>query len=180
MTDILVPASLLRDPARFGGTVAGDMRRGHPVVRDGRLVALDAPTGSATRIVLPQLVEAHCHLDQCHTQPRLGPTGGDLPPALPLPPADKVHWTEAALPARATPGLRQPRPPRRPPPAPLLPPPTTRRIPPCPAINRLYVSAIGLVFRVFGHNFGLLSALPPIHAMCGINDMKTQKYPFIP
>ena len=109
MTDILVPASLLRDPARFGGTVAGDMRRGHPVVRDGRLVALDAPTGSTTRIVLPQLVEAHCHLDKCHTQHRLGPTGGDLPHAIAMQRADKVHWTEADLRARATRGLSEAR-----------------------------------------------------------------------
>ena len=107
MTDVLVPVSLLRDPPRFGGAMSGDMRCGQPVVRSGRLVALDTPAGTTPRIVLPRLVEAHCHLDKCHTQHRLGPTGGDLPHAIAMQHADKAHWTEADLRARATRGLSE-------------------------------------------------------------------------
>ena len=70
-------------------------------------MALDTPAGTTPRIVLPRLVEAHCHLDKCHTQHRLGPTGGDLPHAIAMQHADKAHWTEADLRARATRGLSE-------------------------------------------------------------------------
>ena len=33
MTDMLVPTALVSDPARFGGTTAGDCLRGAPVIR---------------------------------------------------------------------------------------------------------------------------------------------------
>lgn len=81
--DVLVPRSLLRDPDRFGGAAAGDCHCGRPVWRKNRLVAL-APGGTErpTRLLLPHLVEAHCHLDKCHTLPLLGAVGGNLASAI--------------------------------------------------------------------------------------------------
>ncbi|WP_299693942.1 amidohydrolase family protein [uncultured Tateyamaria sp.] len=107
MIDIQVPNSVLRDPKRFGGITQGDMRRGRPVLRDGRIVALTPPQGGAAHVVLPKLVEAHCHLDKCHTQHRLSPTGGDLPHAIAQQRADKANWTESDLRTRAARGLAE-------------------------------------------------------------------------
>ncbi|WP_299750229.1 amidohydrolase family protein [uncultured Tateyamaria sp.] len=107
MTDILVPRSMIADPHRFGGMAHGDCMHGAPVVKDGRLMALDAPTGTATRMVLPKLVEPHCHLDKCHTISRLGQVGGDLHHALASQRADKVHWDEDDIRARATKGVKE-------------------------------------------------------------------------
>lgn len=57
------------------------------------------------RIVLPALVEAHCHLDKCHTIDRLRDVGGDLAHAIATQRADRMQWTEDDLRARAARGL---------------------------------------------------------------------------
>ena len=107
MTDILVPDSVLSEPDRFGGDVRQGIRHGQPIVRDGRIVALNPPKGGPARLVLPKLVEAHCHLDKCHTQYRLGPVGGDLPHAIAMQRDDKANWTEDDLRTRAARGLKE-------------------------------------------------------------------------
>ncbi|MEL7261163.1 MAG: amidohydrolase family protein [Pseudomonadota bacterium] len=107
--DVQVPNCLLRNPEQFGGTVEGDMRRGQPITRNGHLVGLGPPGGQTSFVLLPKLVEAHCHLDKCHTQHRLGPVGGDLPHAIATQQADKANWTEADLHRRATQGLAEAR-----------------------------------------------------------------------
>lgn len=104
---ILVPKALVADPARFGGTSQGDCLRGRAVIQDGRLVALAPEDGQATRMIIPRLTEAHCHLDKCHTVARLGYVGGDLAHAIAQQRADKVHWTADDLRTRAMHGLGQ-------------------------------------------------------------------------
>ncbi|GGX44027.1 amidohydrolase [Tateyamaria omphalii] len=107
MTDVLVPKSMISDPHRFGGVDHGDCVHGTPIVKDGQLIALDAPTQTATKMVLPRLVEPHCHLDKCHTVQRLKNVGGDLHHALASQRADKVHWDEDDIRARASKGLKE-------------------------------------------------------------------------
>ena len=107
MTDVLVPTALVADPARFGGTRTGDCLRGAPVIRNDRLVALTGSGGNATRMVVPHLVEPHCHLDKCHTIARLGQVGGDLRHAIARQTEDKAHWTRDDLRTRAQQGLAE-------------------------------------------------------------------------
>jgi cytosine deaminase len=106
--DVIVPDIFLKDPAGFGGTASPEGRRGDLVIREGRVTGLQpAEAGPAPRLVLPWPVEAHCHLDKCHTGPRLGPVGGDLGDAIQAQMADKALWTEEDLRARASRGLRE-------------------------------------------------------------------------
>ncbi|MEL6617925.1 MAG: amidohydrolase family protein [Pseudomonadota bacterium] len=107
MIDLLAPLSLIRDPARFGGVTAGDCLHGTPIIRDGRLVGLTSPTGGTPTMILPQLVEAHCHLDKCHSVHRLGPVGGTLSEAIVTQRADKANWTAQDLRTRTARGLTE-------------------------------------------------------------------------
>lgn len=107
MSDILVPKALLRAPESFGGVPVGDCLRGTPVVHNGRLIALGPSSRTLRGVVLPPLAEAHCHLDKCHTAPRLGAVGGDLAQAIAAQMADKVNWTEDDLRIRAHRGLAE-------------------------------------------------------------------------
>jgi len=107
--NLLVPRSLVADAASFGGQIADDCLVGTPVLRDGRFQALGPPTGAPTRMVLPRLVEPHCHLDKCHTIHRLGQVGGDLRHAIARQYDDKTQWTEDDLRARAEKGLAEAR-----------------------------------------------------------------------
>ena len=107
MSDVLVPRAVVAVPHRFGGVDHGDCLRGTPVVRNGRLSGLDTPQGGPAHIVLPKLVEPHCHLDKCHTIHRLGQVGGDLRQAITRQYADKAHWDEEDLRTRATRGLTE-------------------------------------------------------------------------
>lgn len=109
-----VPASLVRDAARFGGRVEADCLVGDLVIGKGKVIGLvqsDAtPMGTRTidfagRIVLPKLTEAHCHLDKCHTVARLGPVGGDLRAAGQVQQDDKANYTEDDIRARAARGI---------------------------------------------------------------------------
>lgn len=56
-------------------------------------------------MVIPALVEAHCHLDKCHTLHRLGDVGGDLRAAIDRQRRDKANWTADDLHRRAARGL---------------------------------------------------------------------------
>ncbi|QUJ75813.1 amidohydrolase family protein [Sulfitobacter albidus] len=105
---IAVPRSLLRAPDSFGGTRDGDCQRGAPVLRGGRIAGLTAADGPAP-LVIPRLTDPHCHLDKCHTLPRMGPVAGDLATAIEAQLADKQHWTEHDIRTRATQGLTEAR-----------------------------------------------------------------------
>ena len=109
LVDILVPRALVSDATRFGGVPQDDCLLGAAVVVDGTLICLTAPNGGAARMVVPHLVEAHCHLDKSHTIGRLGPVGGDLKHAISRQHADKIHWDENDLRARATRGINEAR-----------------------------------------------------------------------
>lgn len=102
-----MPAALVADPDRFGGVPFGDGLRGAPVVRDGRLAGLDGLGGGPVHMLLPRLVEPHCHLDKCHTIARLGQVGGDLAHAIARQAADKANWTEDDLRSRAHQGIAE-------------------------------------------------------------------------
>ncbi|KIC52054.1 amidohydrolase family protein [Tateyamaria sp. ANG-S1] len=104
---ILVPLSLISDPTAFGGVTRGDCLHGAPVINNGKLSGLAPPTGAPERMVLPRLVEPHCHLDKCHTINRLGQVGGDLHHAIARQHEDKIHWDEDDLRHRATKGLTE-------------------------------------------------------------------------
>ncbi|MEO0401350.1 MAG: amidohydrolase family protein [Pseudomonadota bacterium] len=109
MSDVLVPRVLVSDPARFGGVVTGDCLRGAPVIENGALARLAPPKGQNARIVIPTLVEPHCHLDKCHTIHRIGQVGGDLAHAIKRQWDDKVNWTQADLRTRTQRGLDEAR-----------------------------------------------------------------------
>ncbi|MEL7091303.1 MAG: amidohydrolase family protein [Pseudomonadota bacterium] len=109
MSDVLVPRAVLRDPARFGGVAVGEMLRGVPIIEKDRIAGLAPPRGGDARIVIPRLVEAHCHLDKCHSAHRLGVIGGDLTTAIDRQRADKENWTREDLTTRATRGLAEAR-----------------------------------------------------------------------
>ena len=108
--DVLIPRALLRDPGRFGGAEQRDCLRGRPVWRDDRLVALAPPQreGPAT-MLLPRLVEAHCHLDKCHTLSRVGSVGGDLAAAIAAQAEVTAARDDADLQACALRGLEEAR-----------------------------------------------------------------------
>ncbi|WP_299146988.1 amidohydrolase family protein [uncultured Tateyamaria sp.] len=107
MSDILVPTALVQHPTRFGGAMTGDCLRGIPVIDKGRLVGLRDPAGTAPQMIIPALVEPHCHLDKCHTIHRLGQVGGDLTHAIQCQWNDKINWTEDDIRTRATKGLAE-------------------------------------------------------------------------
>jgi cytosine deaminase len=108
LLNITVPRVLLRDPDRFGGTRKGDFQHGRPVVKDGRLVGLQATdTHAAAQIVIPALTDPHCHLDKCHTIVRLGPVAGDLHTAIAAQVRDKENWTPEDIHTRASRGLSE-------------------------------------------------------------------------
>ncbi|MEX0369999.1 MAG: amidohydrolase family protein, partial [Tateyamaria sp.] len=107
MADVLVPTSLVGAPHQFGGVADGDCLRGTPVIDQGRLTGLTEPKGGTAKMVLPRLVEPHCHLDKCHTIQRLGQVGGDLRHAIARQYADKVNWDEDDLRSRASRGLAE-------------------------------------------------------------------------
>lgn len=104
LQNVAVPAELLGAPCAAtrieGGLVHGDL-----VIRDGRVADLCPGDGPTARLVLPALVEPHCHLDKCHTITRMDGIGGDLADAIAAQARDKVHWTAADLTARASRGL---------------------------------------------------------------------------
>ncbi|MCR9126867.1 MAG: amidohydrolase family protein [Rhodobacteraceae bacterium] len=107
--DVLVPACFVPTGEDFGRGAAGG-HHGDMVLRNGRVAGLRPraqPAGPDTRLVLPALTEAHCHLDKCHTVHRLPAVGGDLAAAIAAQGADKVRWSAEDLADRAARGLRE-------------------------------------------------------------------------
>jgi cytosine deaminase len=104
-----VPMALLSEPDRFGGTQSGDLRCGTLLIHEGRVERLEADPGlqRPSRIVLPGLVEAHVHLDKCHSIERCTDVGGDLDAAIAAQLRDKALWTAEDLRRRASRGLSE-------------------------------------------------------------------------
>ena len=104
LRDILVPEVLFGaapgDLPREDGCLRGDL-----VIRDGRVAGMAPGERGVPRIVLPALVEAHCHLDKCHTIHRMQGIGGNLREAIAAQVEDKARWTEADLRARIGRGM---------------------------------------------------------------------------
>lgn len=108
LRDILVPRDLLHAPGAFGGSHDGDCLRGDLHVGAGqRLRLAAAPRTKSPRLLVPALVEAHCHLDKCHSIGRLGPVGGDLEQAIRIQAEDKLRWTRSDLRHRMAQGLSE-------------------------------------------------------------------------
>ncbi len=59
------------------------------------------------QVMLPLLVEPHCHLDKCYTAHRLGAIGGNLNHAIEIQSQDKQNWTEDDIYLRARRGLEE-------------------------------------------------------------------------
>lgn len=106
LRDVRVPRQLVGDTAAFKGVPDGVFLRGDLVLTGERVAGMDPGRPTAQpRMVFPMLVEAHCHLDKCHTIDRLGGVGGDLPAAIEAQARDKVNWTVDDIKARARRGL---------------------------------------------------------------------------
>ena len=104
LRDILVPEVLFGaapgDLPREDGCLRGDL-----MIRDGRVAGMAPGERGVPRIVLPALVEAHCHLDKCHTIHRMQGIGGNLREAIEAQVEDKALWTEDDLRARIGRGM---------------------------------------------------------------------------
>jgi len=105
---------LVEKPAEFAGRIEHDCVRGDLLIEEGRVRRLLAPGevvdghsgfDLAGRVVVPRLVEPHCHLDKCHTVARLGSVGGDLHRAIEGQRRDRACWTRDDLRERAGRGL---------------------------------------------------------------------------
>jgi cytosine deaminase len=113
LRDLRIPRALVAVPDRFGGRLEGEFLRGDLAIRAGRATALlpaaEAPPadGLGGRIVLPRLIEAHCHLDKAFTAARLDLGGCDLPAAIAAQAADKIRWTAEDIRDRAARGLAE-------------------------------------------------------------------------
>lgn len=108
LRDILVPVSLLQNPQRFGGTRDGDCLRGDLIVGTCGVSGLrNASPSASPRILMPTLIEAHCHLDKCHSISRLDAVGGDLAAAIRAQMKDKENWSTDDLRDRMTRGLNE-------------------------------------------------------------------------
>ena len=114
LRDARVPRALVEKPADFGGRIERDCLRGDLLIEGGCVRRLLAPgvvvddhaeSDLGGRVLLPRLVEPHCHLDKCHTVSRLGPVGGDLHRAMEDQRSDRARWTRDDLRERAGRGL---------------------------------------------------------------------------
>lgn len=112
--NIVVPRSLLANPNRFGGRTEGDVQRGDLLILGDQVIGLTQTppaearvVNGAGRILMPQLVEPHLHLDKAFTLPRLPDVGGDLLAAITAQEADKTCWTDEDLRARANTALAE-------------------------------------------------------------------------
>jgi len=102
---VKVPLLFVETPERFGGRLDGGFVTGVPIWKDGKLAALRTTDAPASHMLLPKLVETHCHLDKCYTAHRLADIGGDLRAAILAQRSDKVCWTAEDLRTRAARGL---------------------------------------------------------------------------
>lgn len=109
ISNVTVPLSVIRHPARFGGREEGAFLRGDLVIESGRAThLLPTPVESPPpRLVLPKFTECHVHLDKCHTVDRIPDVGGDLMAAISAQARDRSHWTDDDLRRRATRGLNE-------------------------------------------------------------------------
>ena len=116
LRDARVPRALVEAPAEYGGRIERDCLRGDLLIEDGCVRRLLAPgvvlDGHAEsdlggRVLVPRLVEPHCHLDKCHTVSRLGSVGGDLQRAMEDQRSDRARWMRDDLRERSGRGLEE-------------------------------------------------------------------------
>lgn len=96
--DVWIPAPFVGGTADFSGAL---------VIRDGKVADMQPGPAVKSRLVLPALVEAHCHLDKCHTVDRLADVGGDLAFAIAEQFSDKDRWTPRDVRDRSQRGLQE-------------------------------------------------------------------------
>ena len=109
-----LPAALAAADSGIAGRRNGDLLTGDLLFENGRLLTFLSPSETPCptktydltgRILLPKLVEPHCHLDKCYSLPRLGAVGGDLHAAMAAQRADRARQTAEDLRTRAGRGL---------------------------------------------------------------------------
>ncbi|MCV6584725.1 MAG: amidohydrolase family protein [Marinibacterium sp.] len=108
LANVALPIPLIgRDAPAFDGPVRAGCRVGDLIVQNGRATGLrPSATDDSPRILMPALVDAHVHLDKCHTIDRLTGIGGDLSAAIAAQHRDKARWSPDDIRRRAGRGLR--------------------------------------------------------------------------
>lgn len=109
LRDVQVPLAFLRDRSTFQGSNFGGLLRGDIIVQNSCVSAMRPALQHRAEplILLPKLVEPHCHLDKCHTVERLADVGGNLSEAIAAQFADKKNWIDADIRNRAARGLKE-------------------------------------------------------------------------
>jgi len=109
LRNVMVPTSVLDDPAAFGGREVQDCRVGDLLIEGSKVVGLSASQSPepARRLVMAKLTEPHVHLDKCHTIGRMSGVGGDLATAIEAQRNDRSLWTAEDIRARASRGLKE-------------------------------------------------------------------------
>lgn len=106
--NIALPRALAGNAPGFRGTEVGDTLVGTLLLQNDQIVGMTrAPETDLTRILFPAPVEAHAHLDKCHTIDRIKFSGGDLAAAIQAQHDDKANWSSGDLRARASRGLQE-------------------------------------------------------------------------
>lgn len=108
LRNMLVPLSLVGDQTGFCGQVRNGLMQGDVQLENGRVIGMSPGSlDEEPTILMPKLVEPHCHLDKCHTVDRLSNVGGNLAQAIEEQRRDKANWTVADLRNRAQRGLAE-------------------------------------------------------------------------
>ncbi|MDO6480731.1 amidohydrolase family protein [Shimia thalassica] len=108
LPDMRVPTIFVKPRTSFSGEEGGGFLRGDVVVVDNRIVGMRPSDKHLDgRILMPRLVEAHCHLDKCHTVERMAVVGGNLEQAILAQRQDKANWTDQDILSRAKRGLAE-------------------------------------------------------------------------
>ncbi|PSL19151.1 amidohydrolase family protein [Shimia abyssi] len=105
--NITVPLDLLGGDDGYVGAIKGDCLRGDLLLRDNCVVGMQPSQAiePSRRMLFPGLIEAHCHLDKCHTIDRMDFRGGDLGDAIRAQHADKALWSDEDIRRRALLGI---------------------------------------------------------------------------
>ncbi|MEQ9693003.1 amidohydrolase family protein [Shimia sp. SDUM112013] len=108
LPDLKIPKRFLDPDTGFDGIEDGAFLRGDVITVDHHVIGMRPPkVQGAGQILMPRLIEAHCHLDKCHSVERLPDVGGNLVQAIAAQRADKINWSDDDIRTRAQRGLKE-------------------------------------------------------------------------